>query len=125
MKFHYRWFCVVVGLGTILVTEVSCRIPKEDSFDESFEESSSNERPLRKSLRPAEDAILTFVNQLVNTGYASSKISLNRIEKENQKRRQFGDQLEQFLARLSSLGSSETPLEEKQTPKPQKYSYQK
>lgn len=56
----------------------------------------------RKVVKPPEDQFLGFINRLVKTGYTSSKIALNRIEKATKKRKEFGEQLSEFLANLPS-----------------------
>lgn len=52
--------------------------------------------------KPPEDQFLGFINRLVNTGYTSSKIALNRIEKATKKRKEFGKELNEFLSNLPS-----------------------
>ena len=60
---------------------------------------------MSKALRPAEDAILGFLNKMLNTGYQSSKITLNRIEKANQKRNDIGNEIEKLLSKLPNYNS--------------------
>ncbi|XP_066148872.1 uncharacterized protein [Euwallacea fornicatus] len=89
-----RVLSVVSLFAVFMKLEVNAAIPA-DSFEESFERASPDVRKLAKA---PEDAFLTFINRLVNTGYTSSKIALSRIEKASQRRKELGEQLDKFLA---------------------------
>ncbi|XP_050306096.1 uncharacterized protein LOC126743162 [Anthonomus grandis grandis] len=92
--------------GSILFLGVKGRIPEGESFENSFEDTTKLSPEFRKSLLLAEDTIVGFVNKLVNTGYKSSKIALNRAEKERTKRRELGDKVEELLSQLPTFDGS-------------------
>ncbi|KAL1502800.1 hypothetical protein ABEB36_007894 [Hypothenemus hampei] len=49
-----------------------------------------------------EDPFVSFLHRMLNTGYTSSKISRNRIEKASEKRKRIAEKVEEFLAQLPS-----------------------
>ncbi|XP_030747659.1 uncharacterized protein LOC115876098 [Sitophilus oryzae] len=72
------------------------------SLEDSFEGSSISPE-LEHALKPAEDAILSFIHKLVNTGYTSSKIALNKIEQG--KHKDIGNQIQDLLELLPNYNS--------------------
>ncbi|KAH1018242.1 uncharacterized protein LOC125504246 [Dendroctonus ponderosae] len=109
--------CLYGALITLLIFRVASKVSEADSFDESFEESPILSPELKRALKPTEDALFSFINRLVNTGYSSSKIALNRVEKASKRRKEFGERLEQFLVELSMYQSGGSEEEEEITEK--------
>lgn len=54
-------------------------------------------------LKPANDALFGFVDKLINTGYLSSKLALNRVRSQSQATKKIEDQIEQLLESLPSF----------------------
>ncbi|XP_060533162.1 uncharacterized protein LOC132706088 [Cylas formicarius] len=96
------------GILVLVIANVSvlANLIKEaaslDSFENDTDEASSLSPDFARRLKPTEDALLLFINKLVNTGYISSKITLSRIEKASDKRREIGEQVARILDELPS-----------------------
>ncbi|XP_072383290.1 uncharacterized protein [Diabrotica undecimpunctata] len=97
---------VYLLVSGILVTGALCR-EIETLEDESIElpeknPSKSNNNGL-SFLRPADDALLNFIDKLVNTSYTSSKMLLNKVKAQNELRKEIEDQVGEFLESLPRI----------------------
>uniref|UniRef100_A0A6P7F8X7 Uncharacterized protein LOC114327747 n=1 Tax=Diabrotica virgifera virgifera TaxID=50390 RepID=A0A6P7F8X7_DIAVI len=96
---------VYILVSGFLVTSTLCR-EIETLEDESIDESNNAHKSHNNGfsfLRPADDALLNFINKLVNTSYLSSKMILNKVQAQNELRQEIEDQVEEFLESLPKI----------------------
>ncbi|KAF7281587.1 hypothetical protein GWI33_004508 [Rhynchophorus ferrugineus] len=96
---------ILVFFGFAIISEASVRTTSRGNSFEYFAEENTFSPELQQAFKPAEDAILGFIHKLANTGYASSKIALSKLERQSQSQRDITDQMHRLLELLPGYKS--------------------